>query len=147
MKSTRVDGKRSLCRLGYLLIWLIRLPGGFSITSTFLLCSRRTRELSFGTICTLTNLMCGFGPYQNGFAVMSISESFFRLVTMNGPLPTGLFQKLSPCALTSFAGTTAYAYMARSAKSGACGRVRRTTTVCASGAVTLFTRSEERRVG
>src|SRR5437870_12784627 len=100
MKSTRVDGNRSLCRSGYLLIWLIRFPGGFSITSTFFDWRRRTRELSFGTIWTLTFLIFGAGPYQCGLTVRSTSLSFFRLVTMKGPLVTGLFQKPAPPALT-----------------------------------------------
>ena len=69
MKSTRVDGNRSLCRFGYLLIWSIRFPGGFSITSAFLLCSSSTRELSFGTIWIFTFLMFGFVPYQFGLTV------------------------------------------------------------------------------
>ena len=81
-------------QVGILSIWSIRLPGGFSITSTFLFCSRSTRELSFGTIWILTFLIFGFVPYQYGFTARSTSLSFFRLVTMNGPLPTGLLKNV-----------------------------------------------------
>ena len=58
---------------------------------------------------------------------------------MNGPLPTGCWKNELPCALTRLSGTTEYAYMARSASSGACGCDRVITTVCASGAVMVFT--------
>src|SRR5437588_8368796 len=73
MKSTRVDGKRSAWRFGFLLIWSIRFPGGFSITSALLFWSRRTRELSFGTIVIFTFLTFGFLPYQYGLTVRSTS--------------------------------------------------------------------------
>src|SRR5262245_48562615 len=92
MKSTRVDGNSELLRFGYLLIWSIRFPGGFSITSTCLFCSRSTRELSFGTICTSTVLRWDFFPYQYGLACSTTLLSLFRLVTMNGPLEIGLLK-------------------------------------------------------
>ena len=97
--------------------------------------------LSLVTIWTLTFLIFGFLPYQFGFAARSSSVSLLRLVTMNGPLDTGLSKNLSPCAFTSFSGTTEYAYIARSASSGACGRDILITSVCASDAFTLVTLS------
>ena len=51
-----------------LAIWSMRLPGGFSIASTFLLCSKSTRVLSLVTIWIFTFLIFGFLPYQFGFA-------------------------------------------------------------------------------
>ena len=141
MKSTRVDGKSSACRSGFLLIWSIRFPGGFSITSALLFWSRSTRELSFGTIVIFTFLTFGCLPYQYGLTVRSTSLSLFSFVTMKGPPLTGLSKNFAPCAFTSFAGTIAYAYIARSASSGACGSFKVITSVCALGAVTLLTES------
>jgi hypothetical protein len=61
-KSTRVDEQVAL-QAGNWPIWLIRLPGGFSIASTFLLCRR---ELSFGSIWTWTFLIFGFFRTSSG---------------------------------------------------------------------------------
>src|SRR4051812_30864278 len=145
MKSTRVDGKRSLARSGYLLIWSIRLPGGFSITSTCFFCNRSTRELSFGTIWISTVLTFGFLPYQYGFACNSTLLSFCRRWTRNGPLPTGLLKNfVTPWAVTSFLGTIAYAYIARSASNGACGSLSLMTSVFELGAGTLLTESSRK---
>ncbi len=63
---------------------------------------------------------------------------------MNGPPLTGLLKNAAPCACTSFFGTIAYAYIARSASSGACGRLSVTTSVCAFGALRLFTDSSRK---
>src|SRR5580704_3067538 len=58
---------------------------------------------------------------------------------MNGPLPTGCWKNFEPCDWTRLAGTTEYAYIARSASSGACGSDSVITTVCALGAVMVLT--------
>lgn len=62
MKSTLVDGNSRTLRPGVLLIWVTRLPGGFSMTSAFLLSSISTRLLSSGTISIRTLLIFGLVP-------------------------------------------------------------------------------------
>src|SRR4051794_16467931 len=139
MKSTRVDGKRSTCSFGLALIWLVRLPGGFSITSTSPLCRDSTRLLSLVMILIFTVEIFGLVPYQFGLTFRSTSDSGWYELTTNGPLPTGWVKKASPWASTSFCGRAAKAYIARSASSGACGLDSLTVTVLASGAVTEVT--------
>src|ERR1700753_2211067 len=73
MKSTRVDGKRSTSSFGLALICDVRLPGGFSITSTLPASRARTRLLSLVMILTLTLLIFGLVPYQYGFFLRSTS--------------------------------------------------------------------------
>src|ERR1700691_5406644 len=70
---------------------------------------------------------------------MSTSLSGAYELTQKGPDPIGCWKNLEPSAVTSFCGTTEYAYMARSASSGACFCDSVITTVCASGAVTALT--------
>ena len=85
--------------------------------------------MSFGTIVTFTFLMFGFLPYQYGLTVRSTSLSLFSFVTMNGPALTGWSKNFAPCAFSSFSGTIAYAYIARSASSGACASFKVITSV------------------
>ena len=63
MKSTLVDGNRlHAAGPACVLIWLTRLPGGFSMMSAFLLSSISTRVLSSGTIRILTLVIFGLVP-------------------------------------------------------------------------------------
>src|SRR5690349_4808760 len=75
MKSTRVDLNRSDLSLGFALIWLTRLLGGFSITSTLPACRSNKRVLSLVTIISLMFLIFGVVPYQYLLTVKSTSES------------------------------------------------------------------------
>ena len=121
----------------------IRLPGGFSMMSAFLLSSISTRVLSSGTIRILDLVDLGLRAVEVRVAARSTSLSGLYEVTKNGPLPTGCWKKALPCDLTSFCGTTEYAYMARSASSGACFSDSVMTTVCASGAVMVLTGGQQ----
>ena len=130
MKSTRVDGKRSLCRSGILADLVDQVARRVLDHVDLLALQQEHARVVVRDDLHLHVLDLRLrARTSSGSPPGRARWSFFRLVTMNGPLPTGLLKNASPCACTCFVGTIAYAYIARSASSGACGRVSLMTSV------------------